>query len=114
MRILAPLLLVALLASAAAADDPTDELPTSPIALRHWNRAKKLFEKKSYEAATIELWAGYAIEPRRAFLFMWGQAERLNGDCDTATVLYKEFLARKPPARQADYTREVLRLCQEQ
>jgi hypothetical protein len=104
------LLAALLLAAGVALADPRPE-PRDPVALRRWRRGLALYAKQKYQEAIVQFWAGWALEPFRPFLFAWGQAERLSGDCDTAVLLYRRFLRERPPRDQAAFAEEGLKLC---
>lgn len=95
-------------ASSAGADEP----PFSDEARVHLERGLRQYEAKRFEAAIAEFRAGYAKDPRREFLYAWAQAERLSGDCPSAIVLYRRFLAASPPPRQARAAQENLARCE--
>jgi hypothetical protein len=80
----------------------------------HYDRGIELFTAKDYAGAILELGAGYAIEPRREFLFAEAQAFRLEGDCQSAVPLYQEFLTRDPTAAQINATQIALARCAQQ
>ena len=80
----------------------------------HYDRGLALFQAKDYAGATRELEAGYALEPRREFLFAEAQARRLAGDCRAAVPLYQRFLASGPPAVQVNATHIALGRCAQQ
>lgn len=71
---------------------------------RHLERGLEHFEQERYARAIEQFQRGYAVEPRREFLFALGQAERLKGNCAGAVIYYRQFLSRNPPARQVDAT----------
>src|SRR6187551_1608377 len=95
--------------AAAAATDV--EGPLRPEAAALYKRGLERFAARDYPAAIADLEAGYAIEPRREFLFAEGQAKRLAGDCKGAVALYQRFLATNPPAVQANATQIALGRC---
>jgi hypothetical protein len=82
-----------------------------PVAKQHLDRAVAYYEAHQYDAAIPEFRAGYAIEPRREFLFAWAQAERLRGNCAASVPLYKKVLASNPSPQQAEITRVHLERC---
>ena len=82
-----------------------------PAAQALYDRALKGFETRDYAAAIRDLEAGFALDPRREFLFAEAQAKRLSGDCRGAVVLYQRFLTTKPPALQIDATQIALARC---
>jgi hypothetical protein len=82
-----------------------------PAAQALYDRALKKFETHDYAAAIGDLEEGFALDPRREFLFAEAQAKRLGGDCRGAVVLYQRFLTTKPPALQIDATQIALARC---
>lgn len=59
------------------------------------------YEAREFEAAIGEFLAGHAIEPRAELLFAVAQAERRSGDCASALIYYRRFLATRPSDEQA-------------
>jgi hypothetical protein len=98
-------------ASPAAASASDVEGPMRPEAAALYTRGLERFATRDYAAAVADLEAGYAIEPRREFLFAQGQAKRLAGDCKGAVALYQRFLASGPPAVQANAAQIALGRC---
>ncbi len=86
---------------------------SSASADRHLSTGLSYYQRRDYQRAINEFHAGYAIAPRREFLFALGQAERLSGDCRSAIVYYRQFLSRNPPERQATAAWEQLRRCKQ-
>jgi tetratricopeptide (TPR) repeat protein len=82
-----------------------------PEAAALYTRGLERFATRDYAAAIADLEAGYAIDPRREFLFAEGQAKRLAGDCKGAVALYQRFLATNPSAVQANATQMALGRC---
>ena len=82
-----------------------------PAAQALYDRALKGFETRDYAAAIRDLDAGFALDPRREFLFAEAQAKRLSGDCRGAVVLYQRFLTTHPPVLQIDATQIALARC---
>ena len=82
-----------------------------PEAAALYTRGLERFAARDYAGAIADLEAGYAIEPRREFLFAEGQAKRLAGDCKGAVALYQRFLATNPTAVQANATQIALGRC---
>jgi tetratricopeptide (TPR) repeat protein len=82
-----------------------------PEAAAMYTRGLERYTARDYAGAIADLEAGYAIEPRREFLFAEGQAKRLAGDCKGAVALYQRFLATRPPAVQANATQIALGRC---
>jgi hypothetical protein len=87
------------------------EGPMHPAAQALYDRALRAFETHDYAAAIRDLDAGFALDPRREFLFAEAQAKRLSGDCRGAVVLYQRFLTTQPPALQIDATQIALARC---
>ncbi|HTB60704.1 MAG TPA: hypothetical protein VLC06_22695 [Polyangia bacterium] len=100
-------------ATPGASDGGPGELegPMHPAAQALYDRALKGFETHDYAAAVGDLEEGFALDPRREFLFAEAQAKRLGGDCRGAVVLYQRFLTTKPPALQIDATQIALARC---
>jgi hypothetical protein len=82
-----------------------------PNAQALYDHALSLFGTRDYSAAIADLEAGYALEPRRDFLFAEAQAKRLGGDCGGAVTLYQRFLMTSPPAVQASAAQIALGRC---
>ena len=82
-----------------------------PEAAALYTRGLERFATRDYAGAIADLEAGYAIDPRREFLFAEGQAKRLAGDCKGAVALYQRFLATNPTAVQANATQIALGRC---
>jgi hypothetical protein len=72
------------------------------------------YQDKDYAGAIRAFDAGYALEPRREFLFANAQAKRLAGDCRGAVPLYQQFLASDPPALQVNAAHIGLGRCAQQ
>ena len=77
----------------------------------HYDRGLALYAEKDYPGAIAELQAGYALDPRREFLFAEAQARRLSGDCKNAVPLYQSFLASGPDEVQVNATHIALGRC---
>ncbi len=71
----------------------------------HVQRGVEFYAEKQYELALVEFRAAYALDPRPDYLFALAQAERLSGDCPSAVVYYREFLATDPAQEQAKVAR---------
>lgn len=80
----------------------------------HYERGLELYGVKDYAGAIRELDAGYALDPRREFLFAEAQAHRLAGDCKSAVPLYKKFLDSEPDDVQVNAAHIALARCAEQ
>ena len=99
-------------AAAAPGSGPGElEGPMHPAAQMLYDRALKKFETHDYAAAIGDLEEGFALDPRREFLFAEAQAKRLGGDCRGAVVLYQRFLTTRPPPLQIDATQIALARC---
>jgi tetratricopeptide (TPR) repeat protein len=88
--------------------------PMTPAARALYDRGLSLYQSKDYAAAIKALEEGFALEPRREFLFANAQARRLSGDCRGAVPLYQRFLELAPPAVQASATHIALARCAQQ
>jgi hypothetical protein len=99
--------------TAGPGDGPGNEIegPMRPEAQTLYDRALSRFATRDYAAAIGDLEAGYALEPRRDFLFAEAQAKRLGGDCAGAVGLYQRFLQSGPPAVQASAAQIALGRC---
>jgi hypothetical protein len=82
-----------------------------PETQARYARGLERFGARDYAGAIADFEAGYAIEPRREFLFAEGQAKRLAGDCKGAVALYQRFLATTPSPVQANATQIALGRC---
>jgi hypothetical protein len=74
--------------------------PMIPRAKAYYDRGLELYAARNYAAAVDEFQRGFAIDPRREFLFAQAQALRLAGDCARAVPLYRQFLDSEPPPLQ--------------
>jgi hypothetical protein len=78
----------------------------------HLERGLKHFTEREYEAAIAEFEAGQKLDPRPDLIFALAQAERLSGDCASAVLYYREFLAGEPSEKQAEAARTNLERCE--
>ena len=108
-------------AEPAPAPTPTPTATATPTAVEmsvearaHYENGLALYGDKDYTGAIRELEIGYAISPRREFLFAQAQALRLTGDCKDAVPLYQKFLASEPEEVQVNATHIALARCAEQ
>ena len=85
-----------------------------PEARALYDRGLALYQSKDYANAIAAFEAGFALEPRREFLFANAQARRLAGDCRGAVPLYQRFLEMAPPPVQASATHIALARCAQQ
>lgn len=108
MRAFAILLL---LAATPAAAQPSAPAMTAD-ARAHWERGIAAYRAHDYRVARDELAACYRAEPIRECLFAWAQAARLDGDCATASALYRRYLDAALTAKQADAARAQLAVCE--
>jgi tetratricopeptide (TPR) repeat protein len=88
--------------------------PMNDEARAHYDRGLNLYAARDYAGAIRELEQGYAVEPRREFLFALAQAQRLAGDCQRAVPLYQRFLATTPTAAQESAAQLGLARCAQQ
>jgi hypothetical protein len=88
-------------------------VPQDAEARAHFDRGLEAYRARAYEQAIAELSACWRIEPHRACLFAWAQAERLAGRCVEAIGLYRRFLGLEPPKEEADRARLGLARCVE-
>lgn len=100
-------------ADAAPRDDEVTS-PMKPDARALYDEGLAAYQAKDYAAASAAFDAGFALEPRREFLFANAQARRLAGDCRGAVPLYQRFLEMSPPAVQASATHIGLARCAQQ
>lgn len=85
--------------------------PMGVEAKSHYERGLTLYAERAFDAAVQEFQWGYAIEPRREFLFAEAQAQRLAGRCDRALPLYERFLASGPSPLQTEAARLAIERC---
>ena len=79
-----------------------------------YDRGLAAYQSKDYATAIGAFEQGFALEPRREFLFANAQARRLAGDCRGAVPLYQRFLEMGPPPVQASATQIALGRCAQQ
>jgi tetratricopeptide (TPR) repeat protein len=92
-RCLLALLVVALAARSAAADDAATR-----NAKRHFERGQKLYTLTKFREALDEYQQAFDARPIPDFLFNIGQCYRNLGDYDAAIFSYKKYLAAAPDA----------------
>jgi tetratricopeptide (TPR) repeat protein len=92
-RCLLALLVVALAARIAAADDAATR-----NAKRHFERGQKLYTLTKFREALDEYQQAFDARPIPDFLFNIGQCYRNLGDYDAAIFSYKKYLAAAPDA----------------
>jgi hypothetical protein len=100
-------------ADAAPRDDEIDTL-MRPETRALYDRGLAAYQSKDYATAIRAFEQGFALEPRREFLFANAQARRLAGDCRGAVPLYQRFLEMVPPPVQASATQIALGRCAQQ
>ncbi|HEY4187165.1 MAG TPA: hypothetical protein VGP07_18965 [Polyangia bacterium] len=88
--------------------------PMTPEARAHYEEGLRLYGDRNFAGAIREFEAGFALDPRREFLFAEAQAYRLAGDCARAIPLYERFLGSGPSALHVDATRLALDRCARQ
>lgn len=98
-RALTVLLVLALLAPAARADDTAD------AAKEHFLRGRSLHDAGSYGEAVIEYQAAYSLAPRPELLFNIGQCYRLMRNRERAVMYYERYLALVPDGGAAEDAR---------
>jgi hypothetical protein len=100
-------------ADEAPRDDEVDTL-MRPATRALYDRGLAAYQAKDYATAVGAFEQGFALEPRREFLFANAQARRLAGDCRGAVPLYHRLLEMGPPAVQASATQIALGRCAQQ
>jgi len=93
------------LATTASADT------VRPAAAPYLERGLRLYATQQYADAIGEYEAGYQIDPHPDFLYAIGQAQRLRGDCKSATEAYRAYLRTDPPTAEAARTNEQIARC---
>lgn len=109
--LLGVLFLVAFLAAPAIADMGTVAL--SGEAKVHYDLGVAAYAARDYEIAILEFRSAHHIDPRPELLFAWAQAERLSGDCPSAVLLYRRFLAAHPDSAHAQAAQLPLLRCEQ-
>lgn len=82
-----------------------------PAAKLHYDRGLNLFRARDFAGAVRAFEEGFAVEPRREFLFAEAQALRLAGDCARAVPLYQRFIDSGPQPVQAQAARLGIDRC---
>jgi len=96
-------------------DAPSPEpAPMGALARERYEEGLRLYGARDFAAAISLFEEGFALEPRREFLFAEAQAHRLAGNCARAVPLYRRFLETAPSAIQVDATRLGLDRCAKQ
>ena len=85
-----------------------------PEARALYDKGLASYQSKDYASAIAAFEAGFALEPRREFLFANAQARRLAGDCRGAVPLFQRFLEMTPSPVQASATHIALARCAQQ
>lgn len=100
------------------APQPTNASPVTPApapmtaaARDYFDHGLNLYATRQYAAAIEQFQRGFAVEPRREFLFAQAQAWRLIGNCDRAIPLYQQFIESTPSAVQREAARLGLDRC---
>ena len=91
--------------------EPPPAVPMLPDAKVHYDRGLELYRARDFAGSIRALEQGFALEPRREFLFAEAQAWRLAGDCARAIVLYQRFIDSGPQAVQAQAARLGIDRC---
>jgi tetratricopeptide (TPR) repeat protein len=97
MRAAALLAIACLAASATIAR--ADE-PVPPKARRLAALGRTLHEQGDYARAIAAFQEAYVLAPRPGLLFNIAQAYRLQGNCDDAELVYRRYIAARPPAEE--------------
>jgi tetratricopeptide (TPR) repeat protein len=105
-------LAAALLCAALAGAAPADAAPPPSEAQKLYERGLQLYSARQYEAAISSFQKAFDLDGRREILFAWAQAERLSGDCPSAVVLYRRFLAMSPGPREVEAAQLNLKRCE--
>jgi hypothetical protein len=84
------------------------------LARERYEEGLRLYGARDFAGAIRLFEEGFALEPRREFLFAEAQAHRLAGDCARAVPLYQRFLETTPSPIQVDATRLGLDRCDKQ
>ena len=100
--------LAALLAFAA----PARAAPRSRAAKAQFAKGVAAYRKDDYAGASAAFGKSYAVEVDVETLFAWAQAERKQGDCEKAIVLYGKLLVSKLPAANKTVVRDQLEECE--
>jgi tetratricopeptide (TPR) repeat protein len=102
-RILLAVLLAALAARVAAADDPALR-----AAKRHFERGEKLYALTKFSDALDEYQQAFDAKPIPDFLFNIGQCYRNLGDYDAAIFSYRKYLKLAPDAPNRDKVEQLI------
>lgn len=96
--LIAGLLGVAAAAAGAAADD--EAAPDGEARARELTESgQRHFDLGEYDEAIADFREAYRLMPRPGLLYNLGQAFRLEGDCLTATRMYRNYLRLEPDSR---------------
>ncbi len=98
MRLVSVALAVVVVAAVALVAAPPAAGAEPPRTMRaearvHYERGLRLYERRQYDDAIVELRAGLAVDPQPEILYALGQAERRRGHCDRAIEYYQSCLA---------------------
>jgi len=102
-RILLAVLLIALAARIAAADDPALR-----AAKHHFERGEKLYALTKFSEALNEYQLAFDAKPIPDFLFNIGQCYRNLGDYDAAIFSYQKYLKLAPDAPNRDKVEQLI------
>ena len=102
-RCLLALLVVALAAQVAAADDAATR-----NAKRHFERGQKLYASTKFREALDEYQQAFDARPLPDFLFNIGQCYRNLGDYDSAIFSYKKYLDAAPDAANRPQVEQLI------
>ena len=98
----------------APASPSPEPAPMGALARERYEEGLRLYAGRDFAGAIQQFEEGFALEPRREFLFAEAQAHRLAGNCARAVPLYQRFLETAPSAIQVDATRLGLDRCAKQ
>jgi tetratricopeptide (TPR) repeat protein len=102
-RLLLALVLTALVARAAGADDPALR-----AAKHHFERGEKLYALTKFTEALDEYQRAFDAKPIPDFLFNIGQCYRNLGDYDAAIFSYQKYLKLAPDAPNRDKVEQLI------
>lgn len=102
------ILLTLVLTASAAQAGPDAELK------KHEDAGKAAFAAERYADAIAEFRAANDLKPDPKYVYSIAQAQRMAGDCAGAIESYQAFLATKPDAKLADYSKANIDRCKEE
>src|SRR5689334_3614531 len=81
---------------------------------KHEEAGKAAFADERYADAIAEFRAANDIKADPKYVYSIAQAQRLAGDCAGAIESYQQFLATKPDAKLAEYSKANIDRCKEE